>query len=431
MLSSIHLGNMEVKIISREIIKPSSPTPHHLRSYKLSLLDQIEIAESIYIPLILFYSVASSDPGKRSNILKESLSKTLTHFYPFAGRVKDSFTIDCNDEGAIYMEAQVATDMSTVFKEPESTNLLLSLLPCDPLERFSEPSAKVMVAIQVSFFACGGMAICACVDHVVADAAATATFLKTWAAVACGANYVDNDLIYNRTSVFPPLDLSGFSKQFAGEKKDKKVLTRRLLLDGSRIASLRNEIGNGLCSYRPSRFEAVSALIGSAIMSTTTKKDETFPMVALAVNLRNRTNPPFPQQCIGNIFHLVQVEPQMEKTFNRSILARKIHESINKVDDNYVKNLHADGGYLDIIKNLVNNKIIFSCWCRFPFYETDFGWGKPIRIATALGIERGAFFLDTKDGEGIEAWITLAEEDMAKFEQDPDILAYTSVNGSI
>ncbi|WRX17770.1 hypothetical protein QQP08_010257, partial [Theobroma cacao] len=224
-----------------------------------------------------------------------SLSKTLTHFYPYAGRVKDSFTIDCNDEGAIYMEAQVATDMSTVFKEPESTNLLLPLLPCDSLERFSEPSAKVMVAIQVSFFACGGITICACVDHVVADVAATATFLKIWAAVACGANDIDNDLICNRTSVCPPLDLSGFWKQFVDENKDKKVLTERLLFDGSKIASLRNEIGNGLCSYRLSRFEAVSALIWSAIMSTTTKKDETFPMVTVTVNLRNRTNPPFPQ----------------------------------------------------------------------------------------------------------------------------------------
>ncbi|EOY22398.1 Uncharacterized protein TCM_014575 [Theobroma cacao] len=193
------------------------------------------------------------------------------------------------------MEAQVATDMSTVFKEPESTNLLLPLLPCDPLGRFSEPSAKVMVAIQVSFFACGGITICACVDHVVADVAATATFLKIWAAVACGANDIDNDLICNRTSVCPSLDLSGFWKQFVDENKDKKVLTKRLLFDGSKIASLRNEIGNGLCSYRLS-----------------------------------------------------------------------------------------------------------SSWCRIPFYETDFGWGKPIRTAIALGMERVVFFLDTKDGEGIE-----------------------------
>ncbi|KAJ0781433.1 putative salutaridinol 7-O-acetyltransferase [Helianthus annuus] len=40
-------------IISREIIKPSSPTPSHHRSYNLSQLDQC--IPHIYMPLILFY----------------------------------------------------------------------------------------------------------------------------------------------------------------------------------------------------------------------------------------------------------------------------------------------------------------------------------------------------------------------------------------
>jgi shikimate O-hydroxycinnamoyltransferase len=45
--------NMEVQIISQEIIKPSAPTPHHLRTYKLSGKDHI--AALAYVPVILFY----------------------------------------------------------------------------------------------------------------------------------------------------------------------------------------------------------------------------------------------------------------------------------------------------------------------------------------------------------------------------------------
>lgn len=31
---------------------------------------------------------------------------------------------------------------------------------------------------------------------------------------------------------------------------------------------------------------------------------------------------------------------------------------------------------------------------------------------------------DTKDGDGIEAWLGLNENDMTEFERDPDILTY-------
>ncbi|XVF49688.1 hypothetical protein PTKIN_Ptkin04bG0033200 [Pterospermum kingtungense] len=132
---------LKVQFISRETIKPSSPTPHHLRTHKLSLLDQQ--APPVYVPILLFYSPTTDiSPTKKSCLLKNSLSKTLTYFYPFAGRIKDCYTIDCNDEGATYIEAQIDSDMSVVLKEP-GIDLLLQLLPCDPLEKFPEPSAPV------------------------------------------------------------------------------------------------------------------------------------------------------------------------------------------------------------------------------------------------------------------------------------------------
>ncbi|KAE8123967.1 hypothetical protein FH972_018880 [Carpinus fangiana] len=49
---------MKVEIISKEIIKPSSPTlPHDLRNLKGSFLDQL--APTTYIPIILFYQPKS------------------------------------------------------------------------------------------------------------------------------------------------------------------------------------------------------------------------------------------------------------------------------------------------------------------------------------------------------------------------------------
>lgn len=98
--------SIEVETLAREIIKPSSPTPHHLRNLKLSLLDQIIPVE--YTAVILFYR-GNDDTHHHSHIsqqLKQSLSEILKIYYPFAGIIKDHILIECKDNGVEYVEAQ-------------------------------------------------------------------------------------------------------------------------------------------------------------------------------------------------------------------------------------------------------------------------------------------------------------------------------------
>ncbi|XVE56643.1 hypothetical protein DITRI_Ditri04bG0027000 [Diplodiscus trichospermus] len=417
---------MEVQIICRETIKPSSPNPRHPKTHKLSLLDQI--VPPVHIPVLLFYSATNENPRNRSLHLKEALSKTLVHFYTFAGRFSHGFSIDCNDDGATYVEAQVAIDMSVVVEEPE-VGLLRQLLPCD------QDNSQSVLAIQVNYFACGGMAVCVCINHTVADASAVATFLKSWAAVACGGNLTDT-LALDCTSLFPQQDLSGIWKVLEEKKnliedpEGYQTVTKRFLFEGSKIGILRDEIGNEEPSlYRPTRVEAVSALIWNAMVASIAENEKSTPVyVATSVNLRNRMNAPLPQQCVGNVSQFTMTESVTVKTKNLSNLAGKIHDSITKVDDDYVRKIHADGTYVNIVENAMkefgkNWVFSFSSWCRFPFYETDFGWGKPIWFGKTLKLNRVAFFLDAKDGNGIEAWITLTQDEMLGLEQDSGILA--------
>ncbi|KAL4305626.1 hypothetical protein HN51_039591 [Arachis hypogaea] len=89
---------VKVEIISREDIRPSSPTPSHLRTFKHSLLDQF--VPFPHARIILFYTTSQnlSEFSKRLELFKQSLSEILTQFYPFAGKIKDDLSIDCNDE---------------------------------------------------------------------------------------------------------------------------------------------------------------------------------------------------------------------------------------------------------------------------------------------------------------------------------------------
>ncbi|KAJ9709679.1 hypothetical protein PVL29_001250 [Vitis rotundifolia] len=90
------MGEIKVEVISRDTIKPSSPTPAHLRHFQLSFLDQT--LTPTLMPIILFYPMDGD--------VKKTLSKTLIQFYPLAGRVEDNLFIDCSDQGIPYLEAR-------------------------------------------------------------------------------------------------------------------------------------------------------------------------------------------------------------------------------------------------------------------------------------------------------------------------------------
>ncbi|PIN14890.1 Vinorine synthase [Handroanthus impetiginosus] len=102
---------LNVDIISKEMIKPSSPTPNHFRNLKLSFLDQIS---------------------------------------PQVNR-----HIDCNDAGAEFIEARVDARLIQVIKEPR-TEELQQLLPVEPLGQTDD---KAILSVKISFFNCGGIAI--------------------------------------------------------------------------------------------------------------------------------------------------------------------------------------------------------------------------------------------------------------------------------
>lgn len=117
---------MMIEVQAVETVKPSSPTPDHRRRHVLSFLDQI--APPIFMPLILFFPKDElSSNTDRCATIKRTLSEALTRFYPLAGRIKENSYVDCNDEGAHYVEVRVRCRLSDILENPrpEVTNKLL------------------------------------------------------------------------------------------------------------------------------------------------------------------------------------------------------------------------------------------------------------------------------------------------------------------
>ncbi|KAL7207296.1 hypothetical protein ACSBR1_029288 [Camellia fascicularis] len=295
---------MEVKVVSRESIKPSSPTPHHLRTFKLSLLDQLIPAP--YAPLVFFYPTEDGATNlqvlKILQLLKKSLSENLTRFYPLAGKIEDDLTIDCNDVGAHNVEAEVNCHLPDFLCRPDLQAIHL-FLPCETSFKGSVAGAPV-TNIQVNIFECGRIAIGLCISHKILDGAALSSFVKGWSGTACGSKeVVYPDVI--ATSLFSTNDfwLRDSSIVMWGSLfKIGKCTTRRFAFDASAITTLKVKAASNSVQ-NPTQVEAVSAFMWKCAMAAS-EETHGFPKPSLlshVVNLRRRTMPPLTEHSIGNL----------------------------------------------------------------------------------------------------------------------------------
>jgi shikimate O-hydroxycinnamoyltransferase len=430
---------MNVEIISNEIIKPSSPTPHHLRNFKLSFLDQI--APPLYIPIILFYDSKKDgdvDPFERSLSLKESLAETLTRYYPLAGiPINEDFSINCNDEGVDYIQARVPCKLSQMVDNPKGKELI-QLLPFEPYHSCAENIGKeILLAVQYNIFECGGVAIAVCVSHKIADGTSAVTFVNAWAGTSRGASEVISPS-FDATLHFPPRDTTGFMPNEAMSKE--KIVTKRFVFDKSSIATLRKEasIAFGPEDRGPSRVEAISAFIWKRFMAMAkAKQGNNKPKLFAAlhaVNLRERMVPQLPVHSFGNLWRIVIATSPVEIEKDYRFLMSQLRNSIMEINAEFLTKLKDDVGHLDSIKKagkqFSHGEIEFcnfTSWCRFPVYEVDFGMGKPTWVCSPnRPCKNVVVMMSTKDGDGIETWVNMKKEDMDMFEHDQELLSYAS-----
>ncbi|KAI7986587.1 Stemmadenine O-acetyltransferase [Camellia lanceoleosa] len=144
------------------------------------------------------------------------------------------------------------------------------------------------------------------------------------------------------------------------------------------------------------------------------------------VNIRKRMVPALPEHCFGNLFLMANAVSNGETDL--ATLVTKLRVAIEKIDCDYVKERQGEDGFevvmnaLKKIGELVSKEKVqvlrFSSWCGFPIYEADFGWGKPswVSIAT-MDTKNSIIIMDSKYPGGVEAWVTLHEQDVAILDQ--------------
>ncbi|KAF2282362.1 hypothetical protein GH714_043912 [Hevea brasiliensis] len=308
-----------------------------------------------------------------------------------------------------------------------------------------------LLAVQITIFNCGGLAVAMCGSHKLFDGPTGRAFFTTLASVSRGnlndvilPNLNEASLFFPSTTKFPQKHLSLFESLWFIEGS---YVTRRFVFDAKAIATLRAQV-EGKLENRPSRIETLSCFIWKCCMAAS-KAVSGSPKPSIlveAVNLRPQTKPPMSNASLGNIFWwAAAVAHPSDTNTEMHELMKLLSEAIELYKSDFTHTLQGDGGLetmsehcnqLEELFSLEKPDIFaFTTWCYLGFTKLNFGWGEPYWFGF-LGKVGPAFrnltmFIETKDGKGIEAWITLDKERMAIVENDPEFLAFASPNPRI
>ncbi|MFQ6635231.1 hypothetical protein Gotur_010577 [Gossypium turneri] len=164
--------------------------------------------------------------------------------------------------------------------------------------------------IQVTNFACGGIAIGAFLSHVIVDAPAAAMCISSWVALTRKYGEEPPCLNFDASFVFPQSVAYPREATFLGMFNPfvKKGIwqSRRIVFVASAIASLKAKTTSSSVPYQ-TLVVVVLALLSKCIMAASKEKSDIqkSTLITHAANLRQRTRPQIPNYSMGNFLCLV------------------------------------------------------------------------------------------------------------------------------
>uniref|UniRef100_A0A7N0T648 Uncharacterized protein n=1 Tax=Kalanchoe fedtschenkoi TaxID=63787 RepID=A0A7N0T648_KALFE len=438
---------MRIRVQYRKFIRPSASPQARLKTIKLSLIDQQ--VQPVYVPILLYYKAPESSTSvsdckdetreKLINLLEGSLSQALSLFYPLAGRFgEDGLSIDCNDRGVEYLVAQVDGLLSQMVEHGKQSadvhpELLNALVPAGPdVADHSGPLAR----IQVNTFECGGLVLAIQVAHKLADAFSIIAFVLGWA-TACRVGTLAEVTspayeLLSPPSMEPRANLPQL-KEPSRPPMGSGLVTRRFVFDQKAIMRLKNLVSSEKNRGASKVGIAMAAIWRSLIDVWRSEHRYTRPsMVIFPVNMRGKSSCclQVPGNLCRNFLHLAfTVCYKPPEDVNCCVLDDLLN-AINDAKAGAVKAFEKQISGMDLITGGINlegevDTVVMTSWCNFRIYEADFGWGKPEWVSSVRKRTPGVILMDSKCGEGVEAWVGLSGEAMLLFQNQPHILLST------
>lgn len=370
-------------------------------------------------------------------LLKKSLSEALVYFYPLAGRLLTSTDgvvyIDCNDAGADLIEASAPDVAVQDMMQMEIGPVVRQLFALDGAINLNGHFLPLLV-VQVTKLR-DGVAIGFTINHAVVDGTSLWHFISSWADLCRGVATISHPPLHSRC-----FDTKGsrialnLPKTQMIDKFFPPALTEKIFHFSQETISRLKDRANQKNSKEPliiSSFQALSAHIWQAITRARGLPPDETTTFKLAVNCRPRLMPPLPYSYFGNAIQIVSTKVTAGELLacDISSAALLLHRIIS---------LHRDGNIraelqrykqhrtvLKLDRTIRDNSVMMGSSPRFPMYDNDFGWGKPVGVRSGWANKfdgKMSAYPAREGGGGVDVEICLQPHSMAALESDSQFL---------
>ncbi|GJU13925.1 deacetylvindoline O-acetyltransferase [Tanacetum coccineum] len=320
------------------MIKPSSPTPCRLKTYNLSVYDQL--APSAYMPFVALRNLPrSSIPSEEQQ--REFEEPVVTNLTSNNDMLLSDFLQRSNHE-----------DLDQLFPN--------DLICYHPYLK-GDSSITCPLSVQVNHFACGGVAVATSLNHKLGDARTILNFINHWAR--------------RNAALFHSRDMEAYdaNNPHLIYYQNRNINLPEMMTSRSRAVAMTVESGQPILN--PTRVEVLTWLIHKCATTANTKTNSgAFKPTGmlLPVDMRNILVEKLPGTTIGNLLFLIDVPTGNEREFEPHMTIGELRKRKTQLQS--IRNLETAAGQIanmstetvSEMSNALNNYYIYSSMCRFP-----------------------------------------------------------------
>ncbi|KAK8615362.1 hypothetical protein V6N13_069135 [Hibiscus sabdariffa] len=341
--------------------------------------------------------------------LKASLSRTLSHFPPLAGRLATteldnetvSFFIDCNNAGALFIHAKAdGVTISDIVESVYVPSIVHSFFPLNGMTNY-DGMLEPLLGVQVTELADGVFLGCT-INHSVVDGTSFWHFINSWSEISRGSIRLSKPPVFQR-STFDNIDypvripralleqIHDEDELIQAQAQAQPPLRERVFhFSKQSIAKLKEKANAEAGTNNISSLQALTSHLWRCIIRNKkiiSEEEMTYYLVWVGARPRLRNLPP---HYFGNAVRtrIIAVKAKQVREQRVGDIAREMNKLISaQTEQEFTRDLECwiASPKLMTSASFPSNLTGTSSSPRFDVFGNDYGWGRPIAVRSGLG----------------------------------------------
>ncbi|XP_077238116.1 putative acetyltransferase At3g50280 [Tasmannia lanceolata] len=389
---------------------------------------------------LLFYKPQQQEPKQNLqpiiDRLKNSLSLALDHFFPLSGRLvthSDSIFLDCNAAGAEFIQAAAELTVADVLTPHDIPPIVESFFALNEAVNYDGHSLPLL-AVQLTELTDGFFIGCS-FNHLVGDGASFWHFFNSWSEIT-RTNKFQISRLPLLSRWFPQGSESPICLPFSHSDEFIERFTLPRLRDrffhftSESVSRLKSKANTESQTNKISSFQALSAFVWISLIRARRLPSDVPTTCRFSIDSRSRLNPPLSRDYFGNAIGMIFATATVGELLGNGLgwAAWKLNECVASHDDSAVRGALEEFLKAPRVHRLGlfdSGTVMTGSSPRFPVYDVDFGWGKPVAVRTGQDNKfdnKIMAFAGREGGGSVDLEICLLPDVMNSLESDSEFM---------